>query len=131
MSNGYGKLNDIGYLMSSQVQKDSSWLPLSNFDTDTQGNYYSWYNPDGTPNVQKMASEATKALQEEAKQNITKTDTAMTKDMYRKMNKQEREAMEAYRDKNLSILTNTAVSPDEIDPIVLQSAFDKFKLGAI
>jgi len=51
----YGKINkDTNFLMSSYVQHDVSWLPLSDFATDEHGNYYSYYIDPQTPDVQTM-----------------------------------------------------------------------------
>ena len=49
----YGKLNEQGYLMSSQKKHDDTWLPLGDFVTDANGDYYTYYLDPQTPDVAK------------------------------------------------------------------------------
>jgi len=68
---GYGKLNGNGYLMSSQKKKDDTWHPLVNFEKDSNGDYFRWYNQDGTGNLAKIQAEDEANALKEGEANIT------------------------------------------------------------
>jgi len=55
---GYGKLNNEGYLMSSQVQADKSWSPLEDFEDNGQTADY--FKADKTIDKAKEQAVATK-----------------------------------------------------------------------
>lgn len=51
---GYGKINQDGYLMSSNRQKDNTWIPLTEFQKDNSGEYYEKYTQDGLPDTNEI-----------------------------------------------------------------------------
>ena len=56
----YGKIGTGNQLMSSQVQHDTSWRPLSDFVLDGNGEYYTYYITPTEPDMDKeneLASE--------------------------------------------------------------------------
>ena len=67
---GYGKINNEGYLMSSQKKHDDTWHPLVNFEKDTNGEYFRWYIFDGTPNTAKIKAEDDAKALADAEKNI-------------------------------------------------------------
>ncbi len=57
---GYGKIGTENQLMSSQVQHDTSWVPLSGFVLDGDGNYYEYYLTPSQPDMDKLIADAKK-----------------------------------------------------------------------
>ncbi len=53
---GYYKLNADGTIQSANTQLDESWLSLDGLTKDTDGNFYEFYNADGTPDTVKNAA---------------------------------------------------------------------------
>jgi len=63
----YGKLNEQGQLISTNTQLDDSFQELSLFeikdeDGNGTGEYYEFYNQDGTPDVDKCSAKALEDL---------------------------------------------------------------------
>jgi hypothetical protein len=50
---GYYKLNTDGTIQSRSKQVDDTWLPLSKLETKENGEYYTYYNEDGTADLEK------------------------------------------------------------------------------
>jgi hypothetical protein len=61
---GYYKLNTDGTIQSRSKQPNESWLSLDSLEVTESGEYYKYYNQDGTPDVSKIAElEATQAIE--------------------------------------------------------------------
>jgi hypothetical protein len=49
----YYKLNTDGTIQSRSKQVDDTWKPLSELETKENGEYYTYYNEDGTADLEK------------------------------------------------------------------------------
>ena len=54
---GYYRLKEDSSIESRSKQVDESWLPLSDLETTEDGEYYTYYKQDGTPDLDKIKQE--------------------------------------------------------------------------
>jgi hypothetical protein len=119
--NGYGKINEVGYLCTSQRQEDSTWKLLSEFELKEDGTPYAEYNQDGTPDLVKEQEEAKLTTLSKANAEYEEQVKALTVGIPESekltWTKQEQEAR-AY------LLDNTVATP-LLDGIVVNRGVDK------
>ena len=71
MSVGFGKIDIDNQLMSTQVQHDTSWRPLSDFVLDGNGEYYTYYITPTQPDMVKEQELVDASLDEQMEVDVS------------------------------------------------------------